>query len=74
MDRGIFLHEDQEWMIKWVPDLFESMRRYRTTQQWIRYESNWPITLKALRQLWETGRASELKSPFWEPPQKSATK
>jgi hypothetical protein len=74
MDRGIFLHDDQEWMIKWVPDLFENMRRYRATQQWIRYESNWLVTLKALRQLWETGRVSELTSPFWEPLQKQANK
>ena len=63
-------------MIKWVPDLylFESMRSYRTTQQWIRHEANWPITLKALRQLWETGKVSELKSPFWESLQKPAKK
>jgi hypothetical protein len=74
MDRGILLHEDQEWMIKWVPELFESMRRYRTTQQWTRYAANWPIALNALRQLWETGRVSELKSPFWESPQKQANK
>jgi hypothetical protein len=62
-------YEDQEWMIKGLRDQFELARRVRATQQWIRYTSNWPIALRALRQLWETGRVSELKSPFWEPPQ-----
>jgi hypothetical protein len=70
MHSVIFLHEDKEWMSKRVQDLFELARRTRSTQQWIRYESNWPVALSALRQLWETGRVSELKSPFWESPQK----
>jgi hypothetical protein len=61
-------------MSKRVQDLFELGRRTSATQQWIRYESNWPIALNALRQLWETGRVSELKSPFWESPQKPANK
>ncbi len=29
--------------------------------------TNWPILLKALRRLWEMGKVSELKSPFYEP-------
>lgn len=31
------------------------------------YRTNWPIVLAALRHLWETGKVSELKSPFYEP-------
>ncbi len=27
--------------------------------------TNWPIRLKALRRLWEMGKISELKSPFY---------
>jgi hypothetical protein len=57
-------------MSKWIPDLFEISRRTRATQQWVRYISNWTIALNALRQLWETGKVSELKSRFWESPQK----
>ena len=53
-------------------DLLKVMRRTRATQQWVQYVSNWTLVLKALRQLWETGRVSELKSPVWEPPQKPA--
>lgn len=61
-------------MIPRMRDFFEIGRRSRATQQWIRYDANWPIALKALRQLWKTGKVSELKSPFWEPLQKSANK
>jgi len=31
------------------------------------YRTNWPIVLAALRQLWETGKVSELRSPYHEP-------
>jgi len=65
------IREVERWNIQRV-DVFEITSRTLETQQWIRYISNWPITLNALRQLWETGRVSELKSPFWEPPQKPA--
>ena len=34
--------------------------------QYRQYTANWPIALKALRQLWEVGKVSELKSPFYE--------
>ena len=34
------------------------------------YRTNWPVILAALRQLWETGKVSELKSPFYEPVEK----
>jgi len=40
--------------------LFHDMNQYR------QYMANWPIALEALRQLWEVGKVSELKSPFYE--------
>jgi len=54
--------------------LFDIMRSIRDSQEWNRYILNWPIALNALRQLWETGRISEMKSPFWEPVRKPANK
>ena len=30
------------------------------------YVANWPILLDALRHLWEIGKASELKTPFYD--------
>ncbi len=33
---------------------------------WNQYVSNWPIALIALRHLWEIGKVSQLKSPFYE--------
>ena len=71
MHSGFFFHEDREWMSNRAHDLFEVMRKTRATQQWMQYVSNWPIALNALRQLWEQGRVSQLKSPFWESPKKS---
>ena len=38
------------------------------------YRTNWPILLKALRQLWEMGKVSEFKSPFYELLEKPANK
>jgi hypothetical protein len=72
----IFLDENspEEWMSQRVRYQFEIARRARAAQQWIRYFSNWPTALNALRQLWETGKVSELKSPFWESPQKTENK
>jgi hypothetical protein len=35
--------------------------------RWNPYVSNWPVVLNALRRLWEMGKVSELKSPFYEP-------
>ncbi|HEX9385673.1 MAG TPA: sigma factor-like helix-turn-helix DNA-binding protein [Anaerolineales bacterium] len=37
-----------------------------------RFMTNWPIILDALRRLWEMGKVSELKSPFYEPIEKPA--
>jgi len=31
------------------------------------YLANWPVLLDALRRLWEIGRVSELKTPFYDP-------
>jgi hypothetical protein len=42
--------------------------------RWNQYIMNWSIALDALRQLWETGKVSELKSPFYEPIEKPANK
>ena len=38
--------------------------------RWNPYVSNWPIVLTALRHLWELGKVSELKSPYYEPVEK----
>jgi hypothetical protein len=34
------------------------------------YVTNWPVVLDALRQLWEVGKVSQLKSSFYEPVEK----
>jgi hypothetical protein len=31
------------------------------------YRANWPILLKALRQLWDFGKVTKLETPFFEP-------
>jgi hypothetical protein len=46
-----------------VRDLFGLMRLNQ-------YRTNWPIVLEALRQLWEIGKVSQLKSSFYEPVEK----
>lgn len=43
------------------------MRRILGLARWNPYARNWPIVLEALRELWESGKVSELKSPFYEP-------
>ena len=35
--------------------------------RWNQYVCNWPVVLDALRRLWETGKLSELKSPYYAP-------
>jgi len=42
--------------------------------RWNQYVSNWSVALDALRRLWDTGKVSELKSPFFEPLEKPANK
>ena len=34
---------------------------------WNKYVANWSVVLEALRRLWEMGKVSELKTPFYEP-------
>ena len=43
-----------------VKNLFGALRMNQ-------YITNWPIVLDALRRLWEIGKVSELKTPFYEP-------
>jgi hypothetical protein len=38
--------------------------------RWNQYVANWPVVLAALNRLWEAGKVSELKSPFYEPVEK----
>jgi hypothetical protein len=38
--------------------------------RWNPYASIWPVVLIALRRMWEMGKVSELKSPFYEPVEK----
>jgi len=46
------------------------VRKLFGATRWNQYVANWPVVLAALRELWEMGRVSELKTPFCEPPQK----
>jgi len=59
---GLFSPGD-EWRIHMLRGLFGATR-------WNQYTTNWPVALDALRRLWETGRVSELKTPFCEPVEK----
>jgi hypothetical protein len=54
---------DAEWTSHVVRGIFGATR-------WNQYRSNWPVVLDVLRQLWEAGKVSELKSPFYEPVEK----
>ena len=54
---------DNESRARMVRSLFGATR-------WNRYVANWPVVLDALHQLWEAGKVSELKSPFYEPVKK----
>ena len=47
------------WNSHLVKNLFGAIRMNE-------YRKNWPIVLAALRELWKTGKVSELKSPFYE--------
>lgn len=50
---------DEQWRSRMVRSLFGATR-------WNRYVSNWPVVLAALHRLWDAGKVSELKSPFYE--------
>jgi hypothetical protein len=54
-------------MLTGIPLDAEGQNRVFSITRWNRYISNWPIVLDALRQLWETGKVSEFKTPFYEP-------
>jgi hypothetical protein len=45
-------------------------KRVLDVARWSLFVSNWSIALNALRQLWESGKASEFKTPFYEPVEK----
>ena len=38
--------------------------------RWNQYVAHWPVVLAALNRLWEVGKVSELKTPFYEPVEK----
>ncbi len=42
--------------------------------RWNHYFSNWSVALDELRQLWQMGKVSELKTPFYELFEKPASK
>ena len=65
MFTGLFL--DEQWKGRVVGGVFGATR-------WNQYASNWSVVLGALRHLWEMGKVSELKSPFYEPVEKPARK
>lgn len=50
------------------------LRNLSHSYEWSQYVANWPITLKALRKLWELGKVSQLKTPFYDPLKKIAKK
>ena len=50
-----------EWMSR------NGAQRLFRAARWNQYLKNWPIILKALRALWDMGKVSELKSPYFEP-------
>jgi hypothetical protein len=65
MYTGLFLGPDRQDRV--IRAIFGMAR-------WNPYARNWPVVLEALRQLWEKGKVSELKSPFYEPLGTSANK
>jgi hypothetical protein len=50
------------------------MRALLSATRWNQYFANWSVALDALRKLWEMGKVSELKTPFYEPFEKPANK
>lgn len=67
-----------EWKdyVRVLTDLSAVVRRNQAAstryKDYFEYVENWPIALDALRKLWEMGKVSELKTPFYEPFEKSA--
>jgi len=52
----------------------DGMSRDIEILEWNQYITNWSIVLNALRKLWELGKVSQLKTPFYEPFEKRAHK
>jgi hypothetical protein len=69
---GRFISGD-DWQSRHMSELLRVARRNQNLAHWNKYVENWSIVLDALRQLWETGKVSELKTPFYEPSQKPAS-
>jgi hypothetical protein len=65
MFTGSFFGED--WQRRTISGLFRATR-------WNQYLANWPVVLNALHRLWEMGKVSELRSPFYEPFENPANK
>lgn len=62
--------DNNEWknksdMLNFI-DLTRRLTSFHDMNQYRQYEAQWPIALEALRTLWEVGKMSELKSPFYE--------
>jgi hypothetical protein len=53
----------EEWQRPMVRTLMGATR-------WNKYLANWPVVLNALHRLWEMGKVSELKSPYYDPVEK----
>lgn len=56
---------------EWQPRMLRSMFGMA---RWNLYVRNWPVVLEALHELWENGKVSELKTPFYELIEKPASK
>jgi hypothetical protein len=59
---------NDEWMSGSMLETLVSVWRWN---QWLQYASNWTIALRALRQLWETGKVTKLGTPYFERFEKS---
>jgi hypothetical protein len=53
---------------------YSTVRTLLNGARWNQYVLNWSVVLAALRQLWETGKVSELKSPFYDVLEKPESK
>jgi len=60
-------------MLTELPFNPDGQNRLISLARWNPYVSHWPVVLAALRELWEKGKISELKSPFYEPIEQPAS-
>jgi hypothetical protein len=70
-----------EWKsARTMTDLFDRIHMLTTfpvsddMNQYMQYMAQWLIALEALRQLWEAGKVSQMKSPFYEPVERRANR